>query len=42
MPDEERIKAVDLLNGTSEESEVIWAINYLLNLEDEEDLPLFA
>lgn len=42
MTDEERLKRVDLINGTSQESEVLWAINYLLNLEDEDDLPLFA
>lgn len=42
MTDEERLQAVDLIGGTSPEAEVLWAITYLLNLPDEEDLPLFA
>lgn len=42
LPDEERLKAVDLVNGTSDDEDVLWAINYLLNLGDEDDLPLFA
>lgn len=42
MTDEERIKTIDLVNGTSPEEDVLWALNYLLNLPDEDDLPLFA
>lgn len=42
MTDEERIQTIDLINGTSPEEDVIWALNYLLNLPDEDDLPLFA
>lgn len=42
ITDEERLKRVDLINGTSPVEEVLWALNYLLNLPDEDDLPLFA
>ena len=42
MTDEERLEATDLTNGTSAQEEVLWALNYLLNLPDEDDLPLFA
>ena len=41
MTDEERLEKTDITGGTSPEPEVLWAINYLLNLPDEE-LPLFA
>lgn len=42
MTDEERLQTVDLVNGTSPPEEVLWALNYLLSLPDEDDLPLFA
>ena len=42
MTDEERLQTIDLTNGTSGEEEVLWALNYLLNLPDEDDMPLFA
>ena len=42
MTDEERLNAVDLTDGNSDEKEVLWAINYLLNLPVDDDLPLFA
>ncbi len=42
MSDEERLRQVDLTGGTSPQEEVLWAITYLLNLPDEDDLPLFA
>lgn len=42
MTDDERLQTIDLTGGTSPEAEVIWALNYLLNLPDEDDLPLFA
>ena len=42
MTEEERIKTIDLVNVTSPEEDVMWALNYLLNLPDEDDLPLFA
>ena len=42
MTDEERLETIDLINGTSPEEDVLWAITYLLNLPDEDDLPLLA
>lgn len=42
MTDEERLQTIDLVNNTSSEDDVIWALNYLLNQPDEDDLPLFA
>lgn len=42
MTDEERLKTIDLVNGSSSDEDVMWALNYLLNLPDEDDLPLFA
>lgn len=41
MTQEERLQTIDLVGGTSDEEEVLWALNYLLNQPDEE-LPLFA
>lgn len=40
VTDEERVATIDLIHGTSPEEDVIFALNYLLNLPDEE-LPLF-
>ena len=34
MADEERLKTIDLVNGNSLEEDVLWALNYLLNLHD--------
>lgn len=42
MTDDERLQTIDLVNGTSSPEEVLWALNYLLSLPDEDDLPLFA
>ena len=42
MTDEERLQTIDLVNSTSSEDDVIWALNYLLNQPDEDDLPLFV
>ena len=42
MTDEERVKTIDLTGGTSPEEDVLWALTYLLNLPDDDDLPLFA
>lgn len=42
MTDEERLNQIDITGGTSDEEDVLWAINYLLNLPVEDDLPLFA
>ncbi len=42
MTDEERLMKIDLVGNTSPNEEVMWALNYLLNLPDEDDLPLFA
>lgn len=42
MTDEERLQTIDLVNNTSSPDDVLWALNYLLNLPDEDDLPLFA
>ena len=41
MSDEERLLTIDLVNGSSPEEDVIWALDYLLNLPTEDDLPLF-
>ncbi len=41
MTDEEKLKAVDLTGGASSKDDIIWALNILLNMPDEE-LPLFA
>ena len=42
MTDEERIKTIDLSDGASPEEDVLWALNYLLNLPDDDNLPLFG
>ena len=42
MTDEERLNQIDLTKEGSDKEEVLWAINYLLNLPVEDDLPLFA
>lgn len=42
MTDEERLQTIDLVNNTSSSDDVLWALNYLINLPDEDDLPLFA
>ncbi len=42
MTDEERLNKTDLLDGKSDDKEVIWAVNYLLGLPDDDDLPIFA
>lgn len=42
MTDEERLQTIDLVNNTSSQEDVLWALTYLLNLPDEDDLPLFA
>ena len=42
MTDEERLNSVDLEKGLPNDEEVIWALNYLLNLSAEDDLPLIA
>lgn len=42
MTDEERLEKVDLKGETSSKEELLWALNYLLNLPDEDDLPIFA
>ena len=41
ITDEEKLQTIDLSGGTSPEKDVIWALNLLLNMPDEE-LPLFA
>lgn len=42
VTDAERLQTIDLVNGTSPAEDVLWALTYLLNLPDEDDLPLFA
>ena len=42
MTDEERLQTIDLVNNTSSQEDVLWALNCLLNLPNEDDLPLFA
>lgn len=42
MTDEERLQTVDLVGNTSPESEVLWALNYLLQQPVEDDLPFLA
>lgn len=42
MTDEERLEKTDITGGTSEEEDVLWAINYLLNLPVDDDLPMLA
>ena len=39
MTDEERLEMIDITGETSPEEDVIWALNYLLNLPVEDDLP---
>ena len=39
MTDEERLEMIDITGETSPEEDVIWALNYLLNLPFEDDLP---
>lgn len=40
MTDEQRVKNIDLTGGNATEEEILFALNFLLNLPDEE-LPLF-
>ena len=39
MTDEERLEMIDITGETFPEEDVIWALNYLLNLPVEDDLP---
>ncbi|MBQ7740337.1 MAG: hypothetical protein IJT65_03785 [Eubacterium sp.] len=40
MMDEARLKTIDLTDGTSPEEDVLWALNFLLNLPADDDMPL--
>ena len=42
MTDDERLKSIDLSGENSPEEDILWALNYLLNMPTEDDLPLFA
>ncbi len=40
MTDEEKLKKIDLTANTPPTEDMLWALNYLLNMPDE-DIPLF-
>ena len=42
MTDKERLECIDLVNGTSPEEDVLWAVDYLLHLPFEDDDPWLA